>query len=244
MAHRTADPSLATAAIWQRRSVLVAAVFVLPAWGQPKSLTLTRITKGAEWDRTEEALRVAYANLGWQLEFTELPAERAMLESNAGRADGETARVAGIDARYKNLRCVEVPLHVSSLSIFVKGADKPVPATLAELSRLPRVGMVVGRKVTEDATAGWTNVTRVTNSASALQMLRLGRIDAYLGRAEDFLLTMRQEGVDVSDYAHRVALRFELFHYLHKKHEALLPAITAELRRIKGTREAVVTSGI
>lgn len=209
----------------------------------PRTLRLTRIGQGPEVDRMESTLRSAYGRLGTQVEFVSMPAERAIVESNHGRADGETARVIGMDATYANLRRVEVPLYINTNSIFVfAGRRRVVPDSLAELAQLGRVGIVNGWKTAESATAGWQNVVRVTSYASAMQMLKLGRLDAFLGRSEDALRALQQEGLPLVEFPNKVVLRVTLYHYLHKKHEDVLPAITQELLRLQGKKPAVVDS--
>lgn len=206
------------------------------------TLRFTRIGQGPELARIESALREAYGRIGRDVEFVDMPGERAIVESNAGRTDGETARIAGMETTYEELRRVEVPLYLNTNSIFVFGGNKAVPSSLNALSQLERVGIVRGWKASEEATAGWRNVVNVTSYASALQMLKLGRMDAFLGRSEDTLRALQREGLSLSDFPNRVVLRFPLFHYLHRRHEALLPAVTQELRRLQGKRAAVVDS--
>ena len=46
-------------------------------------------------------LREAYERIGFTVRFSTLPGERALLESNAGRTDGEVARIGGIEKKYK-----------------------------------------------------------------------------------------------------------------------------------------------
>jgi len=211
------------------------------AWAQsPLALRLTRIGEGPELSRIESALRTVYGKLGMSVDFADLPAERAVVESNAGRADGETARIVGMEASYPNLRRIDVPLYVNTNSVFVYGVGKHVPVSLEQLSSLERVGIVGGWKASEEATAGWKSVVRLTSYGSALQMLKLGRLDAFLGRSEDTMRAMAPEGLSLADFPNKVVLRFFLFHYLHRKHEALLPVVTSELLRMKGKREAVV----
>lgn len=209
----------------------------------PRTLRLTRIGQGPEVDRMESALRDAYGRLGAQVEFVNMPAERAIVEGNQGRVDGETARIIGMDATYANLRRVEVPLYINTNSIFVfAGRRRVVPDSLAELSQLGRVGIVNGWKTAENATAGWQNIVRVTSYGSAMQMLKLGRLDAFLGRSEDALRSLQEQGLRLADFPNKVVLRLTLYHYLHKKHEEVLPAITQELLRLQGKKPAVVDS--
>lgn len=232
----------------QRRHVLVQVMALLTLGSTnvlaepPRVLRMTRIGRGAALTRMEDALRMVWAKLGYQLEFVDMPGERALVETNDGRTDGETARIAGMEATYPDLRRVDVPLYINTNSTFVYGAGKPIPATVSELRTLASVGIVRGWKASEDATYGWRNVIKVNSYASALQMLKLGRMDAFLGRGEDTLRAIQQEGLNPADFPNKVVLRHSLFHYLHKKHEALLPLVARELLLMKGNNEAVVSA--
>ena len=74
-----------------------------PSWADtPKTLKLTRIGHGPELSRIETALSDAYGKLGIRVEYVEMPGERAIVETNSGRADGETARIAGTGRQYKS----------------------------------------------------------------------------------------------------------------------------------------------
>lgn len=206
----------------------------------PKSLVFNRFSKGSEWDRVEMALRACYGKFHIRLEFQETPNERALIESNAGRVDGEASRKGGLTASYPNLRQVDVPLYINIVSAYVYGATKTAPASWAELSRMERVGIIIGGKAIEDATAGWNNIVRLSSFESAFQMLKRGRLDAFVGRRADSLQALAQAQLRIGDFPQQTVMSFPLFHYLHSKHEALVPNVTQELRRMLGSRAAVV----
>jgi polar amino acid transport system substrate-binding protein len=206
------------------------------------ALKFSRIGAGPELARLESALAQAYANLGIQITYIDLPGERAIVESNAGRLDGETARIEGMEVVYPALRRIDVPLYINTNSIFVYGADKVAPTSINQLANLKRVGIVGGWKASEEATAGWGNVVRLTTYGAALQMLKRGRLDAFLGRGEDSLRALQEEKLALTDFPNKIVLRHPLFHYLHEKHEDLIPAITRELRKLKGSRDVLVES--
>jgi polar amino acid transport system substrate-binding protein len=208
----------------------------------PQTLKLTRIGTGPELARLESALGKAYGQLGIQIEYVDMPGERAIVESNSGRADGETARVAGMEISYPALRFIDVPLYINTNSIFVYGTNNAVPESLNQLSQRKRVGIITGWKASEEATAGWKNVVRVNSYGAALKMLQLGRLDAFLGRGEDTLRALEKEKMSLSEFPNKIVLRFPLFHYLNEKHDDLIPAITRELRKLQGEKGAVVES--
>lgn len=203
-------------------------------------LVLTRIGHGARISGGEDALTQAYAALGYSVVFRDLPAERALIESDSGRMDGETARITGMDLEYPHLRRVDVVLLYNSNAAFVYGAKTALPDSLKQLSQLRSVGILGGRKVPEQATQGWGNVLRLNSYESAIRMLVMGRIDAFLGRDEDMHYALEREGFNIRDFPSREMVRAPLFHYLHQKHQSLIPALTQELLRIKGKHESVI----
>jgi len=185
-------------------------------------------------------LQAAYRALGVTLEFVRVPAARALLESNAGRIDGELARVAGIESTYPNLRRIEPVLFFNENAVFVLKNQRIAPPDLKALARLPAVGVLNGYKITEELTVGWSNVVRINSYVSALKMLVAGRISAFFGRKEDVQIAITQLGLDASSFDEQVLLSVPLYHYLNSKHEALIPAISAELRRLQGKQGSVL----
>ncbi len=207
-----------------------------------RHITLTRIARGAELSLIEAGLAQAYGSLGWDLRFINVPGERALMMSNEGQADGETARVLGMEAAYPNLHRVECLLLYNKNSVFVYGSKKPVPQSLKELSALKSVGILAGRKSSEDLTAGWSNVVRLSHFESALTMLRMGRLDAILGRDEDVRGLISMHGLSMADFPSRLLTEVPLYHYLHRKHDRLIPAVASALNRLKGGHESLLES--
>ena len=96
------------------RYLIIAILALLPwsAEGQPLTFVYPP-EKNAFHDAAAEILRVAYQQLGVSISFKTFPAERALVTSNKGRADGELVRIKGINKKYPNL--IRVPVsHVSS----------------------------------------------------------------------------------------------------------------------------------
>ena len=55
------------------------------------------------YDAARQILREAYFKLGYQLDFAFVYGERDLLDSAAGRADGELARVGGVEREFPGL---------------------------------------------------------------------------------------------------------------------------------------------
>jgi polar amino acid transport system substrate-binding protein len=205
-----------------------------------RRIRLARIATGNQALDAERALQQVYRALGITVEFVQVPAARALVESNAGRLDGELARVAGIESIYPNLLRIEPVLFFNDNAVFVLKSQHAAPQDLKALARLPVVGLLNGYKITEELTAGWSNILQINSYASALKMLVAGRISAFFGRKEDVQFAMIELGLDASSFDVQVLLSVPLYHYLNKKHEALLPAITAELRQLQANQGGVL----
>lgn len=206
------------------------------------TMVIANIATGLQVSDAQHALQRAYEALNITLKFVNMPAGRALLESNAGNVDGELARIASIESAYPNLRRVNAVLFFNENAAFVQKGEAPAPEDLKALAMLSSVGVLNGYKITEDVTRNWPNIVRINTYSSAVKMLAAGRIAAFFGRAEDVQTAMEQLGLKANDFDSRQLLRVPLYHYLNKKHESLIPALTMELRRLQGRHESVLDS--
>src|SRR6266581_8521266 len=81
-------------------------------------LHLARIENMPDQALGSELLRVVYGRLGIAVEFVDLPARRALLESSAGRLDGEVQRIADVHNEFPSLIVVGPALDVIEPSAF------------------------------------------------------------------------------------------------------------------------------
>lgn len=178
----------------------------------------------------EQIMTEAYRRLDITLIVHRQPGERSLVSANAGEMDGELYRRLGMERDYPNLVIVPVPLQTYEIVIFSLGTGFPVNGW--ESLRPFTIGFVRGIKIVEQNTVGM-KTEPVLTMEQAFQKLALGRTDVVLGNRRSGLAAIRAvklEGVQVLEPP---LASFPVFHYLHKKNEALMPRLTAVLQQMQ-----------
>lgn len=173
----------------------------------------------------------AFRRAGVQLRLVKLPAERGLINANAGTEDGDLTRIAGLDAQYSNL--VRVPEKLIEWEFMAFSKNAALPATW-EVLRTHPIGHIRGWKIYENQLKGAP--AAVVSSDDATQMFRqlqLDRIDVALyERWLGLSLLKNQDIKGIVPLSPPLAKR-EMFIYLHKRHAALAPKLAEALRAIK-----------
>ncbi len=174
--------------------------------------------------------REAFRRAGVQLTLVKLPAERALLDANAGIGDGELARIAGLEEQYPNL--VRVPEKLVDWDFTAFSKNRAIPSDWAAI-RQYAVGHIKGWKIYEQKMAGAGSAIAVDDSEQLFRLLARDRIDvALFARWMGLALIQHQGMKDVYALEPPLATR-EMFIYLHKKHAAFVPKIASALRALK-----------
>lgn len=172
----------------------------------------------------------AFRRAGVQLRLVKLPAERGLINANAGTEDGDLTRIAGLEAQYPNLIRVPEKLIEWEFSAFSKN---PALVTSLDVLRARPIGHIRGWKIYENMLAGAPAVVSSDDSAQLFRQLQLDRIDVALYERWLGLSLLRKQGIkDVYPLEPALAKR-EMYIYLHKRHAALVPKIAEALRAIK-----------
>ncbi len=183
-------------------------------------------------DAATVILTEAYDQLGLTVHISTFPAERSLHLSNSGMIDGELVRIEGIDSRYPNL--IRVPVsHVQAEQMaFASSPDITIQGW--QSLRPYRIVFHRGYKAAERGTQGM-NVELTTAVVQALEMVANGRADVaianrFTGLAElknipRYKLNMLIPPVQVDP----------LYHYLHKKHAAIVPELTKILEQMRSS---------
>lgn len=178
----------------------------------------------------EQVMAEAYRRLGLGLEVHRLPGERALLSANDGKLDGELYRKVGMEKMYPHLVIVPVPLLTYEVVVFTRGTRFVVNGW--ESLRPFNIGFVRGIKIIEQNTQGMT-IEPVATMQQAFQKMELGRTDLVVAnRASGQAVVKALQLEDVSTLSPPLA-SFPVFHYLHRKHESLLPKLTAVLKQMQ-----------
>lgn len=180
-------------------------------------------------------LQAAYARLDITVESKMFPSKRSLAEADAGFTDGEINRVGEIASNHPDLIRIDVP--VNSFDSVVFSCGKPVHVDgWASLEGL-RIGILRGIQYAEIATKGWPNVTIKESYDSLFDLLTMGRLDAVVSSRPEGYWQSRRTNTDCIIVNEPPLTRKLLYHYLHKRHAELVPAITHVLREMADNGE-------
>ena len=190
---------------------------------------------------SERILTEAYSRIGVEIEVQRFPGPRGLFMANEGKIDGELFR-GGINTdEFPDLIQIPVPIMYGELVVFTISVDFEVDGW--ESLRPYNIGIQLGNKEIEAGTRGM-QVEPLAKTEQLLLKLVAGRNDIVVVpriQGMEILKELNsapgQWGVD-QNALQRIAIleppiqRDPLFHYLHKKHAALVPKITAALQEM------------
>lgn len=231
--HSVDFPSKTIAALWLAGALLLAAASVgageLPALvlNDPNEPPFTT-TDGQGF--LDLVAGEAFRRAGVRLQLVRLPAERGLVNANAGLEDGDLTRIAGLEASYPNL--IRVPEKLADWEFSAFSTQGPRHAGWESL-RTRSLGHIRGWKIYEHKLAATPAEITAENAAQLFRLLRLGRIEIALFERWQGLARIEREQLAGVQVLEPPLARREMYIYLHKRHAALVPRIARALRDIK-----------
>ncbi len=172
----------------------------------------------------------AFRRIGFELRLVKLPAERGLINANAGIEDGDLLRIAGLEKQYPNL--IRVPEKLVDWEFTAFGKDASIPSSW-EAIRRRSVGHIKGWKIYEQHLAGAEAVVTADDPAQLFRLLELDRIEVALYVRWMGLALIRQQGLKGMRPLEPPLATREMFIYLHKRHAPLAPRLADALRALK-----------
>jgi polar amino acid transport system substrate-binding protein len=172
----------------------------------------------------------AFRRAGAELRLVKLPAERGLLNANAGVEDGDLTRIAGLEKQYPNLLRVPEKLMDWEFAAFSNNA-----AIVPKWPVLQRhaVGYIKGWKIYEQHLAAAERVVTADDPTQLFRLLELNRIEVALYERWLGLALARQLGLKkVQPLTPSLATR-EMYIYLHRRHAVVVPKLAEALRAVK-----------
>ena len=182
----------------------------------------------------ERVLREAYKSSSIDIEIKRYPGVRSLWNANEGITDGELFRFEGIDQEYPNLRRVSVPITWSDVMVFTKNIQFSVKGW--QSIKPYRIGYQKGVIVIENNTKGM-DVDSFRTAENEFKALDHGRIDIILEDRFLGLSTLKQLNIEGVRILEPPIIRVTLYHYIHKKHQHLVPKLEKALRQMKEHHE-------
>lgn len=187
-------------------------------------------------------LEEVFETLNYKLEVRQYQSAHCLELSNSGQVDGELWRIEGLDAEYKNLIRVPVPLWSHPELAFVYG-DIELDGWKS-LSPY-RVAFRAGTKVVENNIRDIVvNQVAVASIDEAFSLLEKGDVDVVI--SDNIVGSVLLKSDKYKDSGIRQLPepldQALLYTYLHKKHQELVPELARSLRKAKrdGTYQRIV----
>ena len=180
----------------------------------------------------KQIMQQLYQPLGITPQLLEVPAARSPAYVNAGNADAEMARQAGLQQDYPNL----VPLAEPILRLYLVALATDAPLSLQQLQQA-KAGRVVirhGARYVENYTASWKPVL-VQNVALQLNLLLSGRVDYAV--VESLQPTLHLPDTLATQLQQVQLMSVPMYHYVHQRHQALVPQLNEQLLRLTQSGE-------
>ena len=199
--------------------------------------TLTLSTNNTPLDRKalEQLSQESLRRIGVDLKLVSLPSERSLTAANLGEVDGEGLRVGGLggpDGPYPNL--VQVPERFVRISFVAFAKNATISLDNGWDSLKPyRIAFINGWKMFEANAQGARVVNKVDKPEQLFRMLDEGRVDLVLYTHADGLLLARILGLTSVAPLSPALKEVDMYLYLHKKHQALVPKLTQAIRDLK-----------
>ncbi|WP_343564934.1 hypothetical protein [Kiloniella sp. b19] len=178
----------------------------------------------------------AYRQIGITPVFQPHPANRSLKSADHGLLDAEAGRSSALPEEYTHLVRVDVPLHHFRGYAYTNRAD--ITAFDPEELHRYRVGQVRGILWT-DKLLKELETLEVSSSPELVRILGKNWVDIIF-MAEKTMKMLEQEQALESINIKKLnppAKEQSVYHYIHKKHEDLVPELEKALAEILQTRE-------
>lgn len=183
-----------------------------------------------------ELLKVVYGRLDMRVEFVDVEGRRALALSSSGQVDGEIQRIAEVAQSHPTLLRVSTPINYIEPAVFT--IEHAFEIRGWPSIRDNEIGIVHGVGSSEAGTAGMPRVQAANSLDELIRMLDRGRFDLFVTDLFSGLVAVRKQGMEGRIRALAPPLqRIYIYHYLHRRHAALVPRVDAVIRALQASGE-------
>jgi len=179
----------------------------------------------------DSVVKQVMGRIGIQVTVRSPPAERALINANAGIDDGDLLRIAGLEKFYPNLVRVREPIYRIKFTAFAKSVDFQTTSwnSFAPYS----VGIITGWKIYERNITDAAHITMVKDAPQLFDLLVNDRAQVVFYTSWMGLAHLKNIKISGVKMLQPPLAEKDMFIYLHKKHSDLIPKIAASLRAVK-----------
>ena len=181
----------------------------------------------------------ACKRLGVSVQIIPLASARTLTNAEQALDDGNFLRIAGVEKKYPHLIRVPEPIIEVQFVIFSKHKNLKTPNW--ENLKPYHVGYVRGWLIAEEKIKDVRQVTVVENRTSLFKVLETDRIELAFAELYGGYYLMHTLNLPHLSIAQPPLATREMFLYLNKKHEKLVPKLAKVLREMKrdGSYDAI-----
>ncbi|ACD96651.1 substrate-binding periplasmic protein [Trichlorobacter lovleyi] len=181
----------------------------------------------------------ACKRLGVNVQIIPLASARTLSNAEQALDDGNFLRIAGVEKKFPHLVRVPEPIIEVQFVIFSKNKELKTPNW--ESLKPYHVGYVRGWLIAEEKIKGVRQVTVVENRTSLFKVLESNRIELAFAELYGGYYLMHTLNLPHLSIAQPPLATKEMFLYLNKKHEKLVPKLAKALRDMKrdGSYDAI-----
>jgi len=191
------------------------------------------------WAFARAFYKEAFGRMGYRFSMIALPSERALIESNAGRIDGEVARIGDLnaDGAHPNLIRVDEVAAVVEVAAYGRKPIIGLAGWEAMFQRRCRIAYEKGLKLFEKKIPAWYPDNLIQPTMDLIQLCRLLAADrADVGIAFPIQIDgvlQREEFRNAGIHKIGALEKVKAYPYLHRKHAHLVPELEAAIRAMK-----------
>jgi len=175
----------------------------------------------------------AFGQHGFTVSVDRPPAERALINANAGIVDGDGPRIAHLDSSGPYPDLIRVPEKIIDIEFaaFTNG-KKPEINQWDDLKDY-NVGIIRGWKILEREIVQSRSLVRIKTADLLFRMLMNGRVDVVVAhRLSGLAIAEKLNMKNLIELEPLLAIR-PMYLYLHRKHSDLVPKISKTLARLR-----------
>lgn len=173
-----------------------------------------------------------FRRINIEVEVIYLPPERALVNVNNGKIDGDIFRISGIEKKYTNLIMVPEPIAIFEFTGFILSGETSINFSGWSSLETHSVGLIQGWKYYENNITTNTNIVKVSKAELLIGLLRDKKVDVILYERWMALHFAKKLNVPLQRFKKTLAA-MPMHIYLHKKHAVLVPEISSELAKMK-----------
>ncbi|MEW6221202.1 MAG: transporter substrate-binding domain-containing protein [Thermodesulfobacteriota bacterium] len=187
----------------------------------------------------------AFRRIGLEVVIQSLPAERALLNADAGLEDGDCGRIPGLSARYPHLVQVPAVYARADFVVFTRRSDLAI-RSWQDLAPLD-VAIIRGHKLAEQSLPQTRSLTSVDSVDLLFTLLVKDRVDVAICERLFGSHVREKRGLAAQVRILEPPLvTQDFFIYLHERHRAFVPALAAALQGMQddGTYDRMHGAGL